>query len=117
MNEWMKMRSGMKRLDWLVGWLPSELMNDPSNTHHTLCGPVERAYSLQPTDHRVGWISSARSADEFDFFIFLDRFTACWSLANQDEERKRGSGDFSLSLSLSIFISLHDVLQFLSSRL
>lgn len=80
MNEWMKMGSRMKRLDLLVGCLPFELMNDPSNTH-----PI------------TGWIGSARQGGVRLFFIFLDRFTACRS------QNEQGKGELGLSL-LSLYL-------------
>ena len=97
----MKMRSGMKRLDWLVGWLPSELMNDPSNTHHTLCGPVERAYPI------TGSGGSARLARQmsstFSYSWTGSRPVGLSQIKTRNEKEGRGTFHF-LSLSLSLYL-------------
>lgn len=54
------MRSGTKRLDWLVSWLPSELMNDLSKTRLVVgLGQTITA------DHRLDRLDSAESSTFF----------------------------------------------------
>src|SRR6266581_7773392 len=95
MNGWMKMRSRMKRLDWLVSWLPSELMNDLSKWvpgTRPVCGSVGRSCSPFAY-HRLDRLGSA---EKFDFFKLLDRFTAVVSLKSNERARKRRVGGLCL---------------------
>jgi len=101
----MKMRSRMKRLDWLVSWLPSELMNDLSKWvpgTRPVCGSVGRSCYVHHSPI-TGWIGSARQRSS--------TFSNCWtgsrplvSLKSNERARKRRVGGLCL-LSLYLYFA------------